>query len=75
MVGTSIPCGQKIGVVLVRIVRVVGSVCRRDNEIDNASTDFRGVHAVFAFEAAADAKRAADPPEEIETEDRWWSVP
>jgi len=64
----------KIGVVLVRIVRLVGSVNRRDNEMNNASADFRDVRAIFAFEAGADAKGAADRPEEIQTEDRWWSV-
>ena len=64
----------KIGVVLVRFVRLVGSVCRKEDQKDNVSTDFGDVHAVFAFEAAADAKRAADRPEEIHTEDRWWSV-
>ena len=58
----------KVGVVLVRIVRLVGPVSRKDNEMDNASTDFRDVYAVFVFEAAADRQ------EEIQTEDRWWSV-
>lgn len=51
----------KIGAVLVWIVRFVGCVC---SEMDN----FRGVRAVFAFEAAADRQ------EEIQTEDGWWSV-
>ena len=55
----------KIGAVLVWIVRFVGCVC---SEMDNASTDFRDVYAVFVFEAAADRQ------EEIQTEDRWWSV-
>ena len=32
----------EIGVVLVRIVRLVGSVSRRDNEMENASTNFQG---------------------------------
>ena len=36
--------------------------------MNNASADFRGVRTVFAFEAAADRQ------EEIQTEDRWWSV-
>ena len=63
----------KIGVVFVRFVRLVGSVCRKDQK-DNVSTDFGDVHAVFAFEACADAKGAADRPEEIQTEDRWWNV-
>ena len=51
-----------------RIVRLVGSVSRRDNEMKNASTDFPDVRAVFAFEAAADRQ------EEIQTEDWWWSA-
>ena len=43
--------------------------------MDNAaSTDFRDVNAVFAFQAGADAEVAADCQEEIQTEDRWWSV-